>query len=147
MTKRLFCSGVGTVVALLLLAIPLSAHHAFTAEYDGSNCADVKGTLTKLQWENPHGYFYVDAKDASGSINSWAFEMVSIGWLKRVGTTREDFTNNIGKTVTVRACMAKNGVKNRGAAETVKLEDGRTITVGTNYERSGGNGQGEGGGA
>ena len=104
MTKRKFCGGVGMIVTLLFLAIPLSAHHAFTAEYDGSNCADVKGTLTKLQWENPHGYFYVDAKDTGGSVNNWAFEMVSIGWLKRAGTTREDFTDTtFGKTVTVRA--------------------------------------------
>jgi hypothetical protein len=142
MTEHKHC-GVGAMIALLFLVTPLSAHHAFTAEYDGSNCSDVKGTLTKVQWENPHAYFYVDAKDASGNVASWAFETVSIGWLKRVGTVREDFTSNIGKTVTVRACMARNGTKNRGAAETVKLEDGRTLTVGTDYEHLGKGGQGD----
>jgi hypothetical protein len=134
MTTRKVCGGAGAIIALLFLARPLSAHHAFTAEYDGSNCATVTGTLTKVDWENPHAYFYVDAKETGGNVASWAFETVSIGWLKRVGTTRHDFEDNIGKTVAVRACMAKNGVKNRGAAETIKLEDGRTLTVGTNYE-------------
>jgi hypothetical protein len=134
MTTRKVCCGASVIITLLFLAIPLSAHHAFTAEYDGNNCATVTGTLTKVDWENPHAYFYVDAKEAGGNVASWAFETVSIGWLKRVGTTRHDFDDNIGKTVTVRACMAKNGVKNRGAAETIKLEDGRTLTVGTNYE-------------
>jgi len=135
MTRRKLLGALGAVVTLLFLASPSYAHHAFTAEYDGSNCSNVTGTLTKLTWENPHGYFYVDAKDASGSVANWAFETVSIGWLKRVGTTRQDFTDNIGKTVTVRACMAKSGTKYRGAAETIKFEDGRTLQVGTNYER------------
>lgn len=143
MTKSKFSGAVGTIITLLFLAIPSFAHHSFTAEYDGKNCADVTGTLTKFEWENPHGYFYVDAKDASGSVASWAFETVSTGWLKRSGTTRHDFSDNVGKTVTVRACLAKNGTKNRAAAETIKLEDGRTITVGTNYEHPSAGSQGD----
>jgi|HubBroStandDraft_4_1064222.scaffolds.fasta_scaffold967717_1 hypothetical protein len=137
MTTRNVSWGATVIFTFLLLATPLSAHHAFTAEYDGTNCATVTGTLTKIEWENPHAYFHVDAKETGGSVASWAFETVSIGWLKRVGTARHDFEDNIGKNVTVRACMAKNGVKNRGAAETVKLEDGRTLTVGTDYEHPG----------
>jgi len=141
MTTHNVSCGAKVILALVLSAIPLSAHHAFTAEYDGSNCATVTGKLTKVDWENPHAYFYVDGKETGGSVASWAFETVSIGWLKRVGTSRHDFEDNIGKNVTVRACMAKNGVKNRGAAETVKLEDGRTLTVGTDYERPGKGGE------
>jgi hypothetical protein len=140
MAKRKVCGGAATMITLLLLASPLFAHHGFTVEYDSSNCSTVTGTLTRLQWENPHVYFYVDAKDASGNPASWAFEAVSLEWLKRVGTTRRDFSDNIGKTVAVRACMARNGTKNRGAAETLKLEDGRTITVGTDYEHPKGGG-------
>lgn len=142
MMKRTLGAGATGIAALLILTIPVSAHHAFTAEYDGSSCTNVTGTLTKVDWENPHAYFYVDAKDAGGSVANWSFETVSIGWMKRVGTTRRDFDDNIGKTVVVHACMAKNGTKNRGAAETIKLEDGRTITVGSNYERGGGEGGG-----
>jgi hypothetical protein len=141
MTVRNACCIANVMLIFLLQAIPLSAHHAFTAEYDGGNCATVTGTLTKVDWENPHAYFYVDAKETGGSVASWAFETVSIGWLKRVGTTRHDFEDNIGKNVAVRACMAKNGVKNRGAAETIKLEDGRTLTVGTDYEHPGKGGE------
>jgi hypothetical protein len=141
MKKRRFCRRTGTVITILLLASPLLAHHGFTAEYDANNCSNVTGTLTKVQWENPHVYFYVDAKDEGGNVASWSFEAVSLEWLKRAGTTRRDFVDNIGKTVTVRACMAKSSTKNRGAAETVKLADGRTLTVGTNYEHPGGNAQ------
>jgi hypothetical protein len=140
MRRARVCGGM--IVTILVAASALFAHHGFTAEYDATNCATVTGTLTRLQWENPHVYYYVDAKDASGSVSSWAFEGVSLEWLKRVGTTRRDFTENIGKTVTVRACMAKNGTKARGAAETMQFEDGRTVWVGTDYEHPKNGGQG-----
>lgn len=122
------------IIVLFCSALPVFAHHSFTAEFDGAKCANMTGTLTKIEWENPHGYFYMDIKDADGSSASWTFETVSIAWLKRSGTQRQDFLDNIGKVVTVRACLAKSASKNRGAAETLKMADGRTLTVGTDYE-------------
>jgi hypothetical protein len=89
----------------------------------------ITGTLTKLEWENPHAYFWVEAKDASGKVTTWQFEGASPIAVKRTGTVRGDFTSNIGKTVTVRATPGKDGTA-KGAAETIKLLDGREVVVG-----------------
>jgi hypothetical protein len=95
---------------------------------------DLTGTFTSFEWQNPHGYFHLDVKDPSGSVTTWTFETVSLSTLKRSGTQRQDFTDNVGKTVTVRACLAKNGVKNRAAAETIKLSDGQVHRIGQDVE-------------
>ena len=124
-------------VGLLLLAVPSYAHHSFAAEFDATKCADFTGTLTAIEWQNPHGYFHVDVKNASGAVEAWTFQTVSIITLKRSGTSRRDFLDNVGKNVSVRGCLAKNGVKNRAAAETMKMSDGQVRIVGQEVERGG----------
>src|ERR1700683_3282569 len=126
-----------TGIAFLFLAIPTYAHHSFAAEFDATKCTDFTGTLTSIDWENPHGYFHVDVKNSSGAVESWTFQTVSIITLKRSGTTRRDFLDNIGKTICVRGCLAKNGVKSRAAAETMKLTDGQLRIVGQEVEHGG----------
>lgn len=125
---------LAAICGLFIVAMPSVAHHAFAAEFDATKCTDITGTLTAFEWQNPHGYFHLDAKDASGTMGSWTFETVSLSTLKRSGTTRRDFADNVGKTVTVRACLAKNGVKNRAAAETIKLPDGQVHRIGQDVE-------------
>src|SRR5580692_12032382 len=88
---------------LLASAVPAPAHHSFAAEFDAYKCMDLTGTFTSFEWQNPHGYFHLDVKDANGSVTTWTFETVSLSTLKRSGTERKDFSDNIGKTVTVRA--------------------------------------------
>lgn len=127
------------VVSSLLLAIPVFAHHGFQFEFDGSKYVYITGVLTKVEWENPHIYFNVDSKmspqaptvpDPNGKVTSWRFEGSSVSLVQRTGTRRADLVDNIGKVVTVRACPGKDNTLAKGAAEIVKVPDGREIVVG-----------------
>ena len=126
--------GALLMAAPLFMAVPARAHHTFSVEYDASKCSDMTGTLTKVDWQNPHVYFYVDLKEADNQVASWSFEAVSVAYLKRSGIQRQDFESNFGKMVTVRACLGKSASGKRAAAETVKMPDGRTLRVGSDYE-------------
>lgn len=130
--RMLVLGGLG-----FLAAIPSYAHHSFAAEFDATKCQDFNGTLTSVEWQNPHGYFHMDIKNAAGTTESWSFQTVSIITMKRSGTSRKDLEDNIGKPVYVRGCLAKNGVKNRAAAETMKMGDGLTRIVGQEVEHGG----------
>jgi len=125
-------------IILLSIAafLPLFAHHGFQAEYDGSKIVFITGTLTKLDWTNPHIHFYVDAKDADGKVTSWNFEGSATTLVERSGTHRADLLANIGKEVTVRACPGRI-VYTRGAAETLKTADGQELVVGGSRYKGG----------
>jgi hypothetical protein len=123
------------VCALLGAARPADAHHGFGVEFDGSKCMDLKGTLTGVLWENPHAYVQLDVTDASGKKVAWALEMITPNALKRNGTTQQDFKENVGKEMHARACPAKIGGDQRGAAEYIKLADGILRIVGQIPER------------
>lgn len=124
--------GAAATVGVLafLLATPLLGHHSFAAEFDASNCRDFTGTFTKLDWQSPHAYFYVDIKDASGKVESWSFQTYALITLRRAGNDRQIFIDNIGKEVWVRGCIAKNGRQNYAAAGTLKFSDGVLRQVG-----------------
>jgi uncharacterized protein DUF6152 len=132
--QRRLASVLAAAFGLFAASIPASAHHSFAAEFDANKCMDLTGTFTSFEWQNPHGYFHLDVKDAGGNVTSWSFETVSLSTLKRSGTERKDFADNVGKTVTVRACLAKNGAKNRAAAETIKMADGQVHRIGQDVE-------------
>jgi hypothetical protein len=121
---------------LLVAAIPAPAHHGFAVEFDAKKCADFTGTLTSVDWENPHVHFNMDVKDASGNVASWTIEVNSIPAMRRsAGIQRQDFLDNMGKTVVVRGCPTKaGGTANRAAAETMKFEDGRVHITGQDVE-------------
>ena len=105
-------------------------HHSFAAEFDGNDCRDFTGVLTKLDWQNPHAYFYLDVKDDSGATQSWSFQTYALITLKRAGTERQLFIDNIGKEVFVRGCVAKNGREHYAAAGTMRFADGVLRQVG-----------------
>ena len=82
-------AGVATVaLALCATASPSMAHHSFAAEWDSKKCRDFTGTLTRLDWQNPHPYFYIDVKDAAGTVEHWSFQAYSPVTLRRNGTDR-----------------------------------------------------------
>ncbi len=121
------------------LALPVFAHHSFSAEYDGSKVVYISGTLAKVEWANPHIHFYVNAKDSNGTVTLWNFEGAATTLVERNGTHRADLFSNIGKEVSVRAVPARS-IPMRGAAETVKLADGvEHIVGGRRYSGEAGN--------
>ena len=126
MSMKMFKVLGAAAITLSLLFVPVSllAHHSFAAEFDGKNCKDFTGTLTKIDWQNPHGFFYVDIKDAAGKVESWSFQTYALITLKRAGIERQLFVENIGKEVWVRGCVAKNGKSHYAAAGTLKFSDG-----------------------
>jgi hypothetical protein len=134
---RFRLAGVAVAVCCLLGAADrASAHHGFNVEFDGSKCLDLTGTLTGVIWENPHAYLQMDVPDAGGKVVQWHLEMITPNALKRNGTTRQDFTENMSKEMHARACPAKVQVQDqRGAAEYIKLSDGILRIVGQIPER------------
>ena len=123
--------GAAVIIAgLFLPAAPSFAHHSFAAEFDGRNCKDFTGILTKLDWQSPHPYFFMDIKDASGKVDNWSFQTYAPITLRRNGTDRQLFIENIGKEVWVRGCLARNGKERYAAAGTLKFSDGVLRQVG-----------------
>ena len=118
------------ICALFLWAAPLPAHHSFAAEFDAKNCKDFTGTLTKLDWQSPHAYFYMDIKNANGRAENWSFQTYALITLRRNGTDRHLFIENMGKEVWVRGCLAKNGKERYAAAGLLKFQDGVLRQVG-----------------
>ena len=96
------------VLGAIFAVAPLAAHHSFAAEYDAKQPVKLTGAVTKVDWTNPHVYFFIDVKDpATGRISNWAFEMAAPGALKNTGWTRN--TMKIGDMVTVEGTRAKDG--------------------------------------
>ena len=120
--KTLRIAGLAAVtMGVFLTDVPSFAHHSFAAEFDAAKCQEWTGTLTKVEWTNPHGFFYVDIKDANGKVQNWSFQTYALITLRRAGTSLQLFKDNIGKDVWVRGCLAKNGKQNYAAAGSLKF--------------------------
>lgn len=120
----LFLAGLLAVVG----ATPASAHHAFAAEFDGNKPVRLVGRITKLEWTNPHTWFYLEVTNAKGEVQSWACEGGGPGVLSRRGW--KTGTVKIGDTLVVDGYLALDGTRHIDARR-IKLPDGRFIYGGT----------------
>ena len=109
---------------LVLSVVPARAHHSFDAQYDRNKTIVMKGTVTKVEWTNPHARFYVDVKDEKGKVVNWNMELGSPNGLRRAGWSRS--TLKAGDSVSVTASLARDGSKMANARE-VMLADGKKI--------------------
>jgi hypothetical protein len=108
-------------------AAPVRAHHAFAAEYDAKQFITLKGSLTKVEWINPHAWLYVDVKDEGGNVVNWAVEFGAPNALLRRGLRKTDFPS--GTEVVIEGYRAKNGTATLNG-RSVKLPDGRNLFTG-----------------
>ncbi|HWY47197.1 MAG TPA: DUF6152 family protein [Bryobacteraceae bacterium] len=125
MMKAMLLAGVA---GLLFQGMPASAHHAFAAEFDAKKDIKVSGTITKLEWTNPHAWLYVDVKDESGKRTNWSFELGSPNGLIRHGWRRTSLKE--GDQVIIEGFAAKDG-SNTANAHSVTLPDGRKVFAGS----------------
>lgn len=116
--QAFFCSGV-----LMLAAIPLSAHHSFSSEFDANKKITISGVISKVELINPHGYVHVDVTDAkSGKVTTWLFETHGPGQLRRMGFTKEV----VGQHAVVEGYAAKDGSSFAWGTKYM-FDDGRSI--------------------
>jgi hypothetical protein len=126
MRIKLMALAAGAV--LLITAASALAHHSFAAEYDAKKPVTLTGTVTKVEWMNPHIFFYVDVKDSEGKVTNWRGEGGNLSGLMRRGWRKDSL--KVGDTVTIEGSLAKNG-QPLVNARTVTLADGKKLFAGS----------------
>ena len=120
---------VASLAGLLMTAVPVVAHHSFAAEYDAAKPIKLTGTVTKIEWTNPHCFFYIDVKDASGKVDNWALELGNPNALLRNGWTPKSV--KIGDEVSVEGTRAKDGSLLGNARSMILMSTGQRLFAGS----------------
>jgi hypothetical protein len=121
-------------IALLATAgsLPLQAHHSFAAEFDDKKPVKMSGTIVKVEWQNPHIWFYLDVKNDDGSVTRWGFAGGAPGQLMRRGITKDQL--KIGDTIVVEGFRSKDGSNNASGGR-VTFPDGRNVLTAGSQDR------------
>jgi hypothetical protein len=115
------------ILGLIVAAVPAAAHHAFAAEFDVNTPVKVKGTVTKVEFTNPHAWLYVDVKDADGKVVNWRFELGAPNALVRLGWKKDAIPAGTEVTITGFRAKAQEAVAN---GRSITLADGRELFTG-----------------
>jgi hypothetical protein len=127
-TTLVAVTSVFGLVALGSLTTPVLAHHAFTAEFDASKPVTLRGTVTKMEWVNPHSWIHLDVKGPDGKVETWAIEAGAPNAMFRRGWNKNSIP--VGIEIVVEGYRAKNG-KNIANGRDVLLPDGKKLFVGS----------------
>ena len=119
---------VVAAAGLLLATVPAIAHHAFAAEFDAKKPIKLKGTVTKMEWINPHAWIYLDVKNTDGSVTNWMVEAGAPNALLRRGWTKASLLP--GTEILVEGYQAKDGA-NRANGRDITFKDGKKLFVGS----------------
>jgi hypothetical protein len=126
MRLRTFVSCAAVLSSTALAAIPAFAHHSFAAEYDSTKVVKLTGNVTRVDWQNPHVYFYIDVKNPdTGRVENWAFEMGAPTAIARQGWTKN--TLKIGDVVIVEGTRAKDGGTHGNARSVYMASTGKKL--------------------
>jgi hypothetical protein len=126
MTRHILPAGL-LIAALCLLPLPAAAHHSFAAEYDASKPVTFTGVVTRIDWENPHVYIYMDVKGADGQVTNMAVEGHPPNTLRRTGWHQSSV--KVGDTISVTGWASKDSSA-RMAGREVTLADGKKLYIG-----------------
>ena len=120
-------------LSLFAAAAPLHAHHSFAAEFDATKPVKLTGTVTKIEWTNPHVWFYVDIKDEAGKVTNWGFELGSPNGLMRAGWTRNSM--KVNEVVTIEGSAAKDGSNHVNARSITLASTGQKLFAASSQEQ------------
>ena len=123
-----------SVLTLLVAGRPVSAHHAFSAQFDEAKPVTIKGTVTKMEWTNPHSWLFVDAISTDGKVEPWEIEFGAPNTLYRAGWAKRDLP--VGAEVTISGFRSKDG-RTAMASNSVTLADGRKLMGGAQITADG----------
>jgi len=113
----------------LAFSMVLGAHHSFEAEYDFTKPVKLSGVVTKMEWMNPHGHFYIDVKDEKGNVTNWNLELGAIPVLLKQGWRKDSL--KVGDQVSVDAFLPKDGTKSMANARRVTMANGKSVFAGS----------------